>query len=125
VAVTAKRLWLEVQRLRAENNRLRSALRENSRHSQRIQRAQDNALQLAVWHVGFLPTDRASCMARGMTQRQWENAMALLRLGRIHDGRRWQVHDLAVIGPALERAADRAVAVPEAFFARGNRHIRT
>jgi hypothetical protein len=125
VTASVKRLWLEVQRLRDENNRLRSALRQNSRHSQRIRRAQDNALLLATWHCGFLPTDRTACMARGMSQRQWENAVALLRLARIYDGRRWQAHDLAIIGPALERAADRAVATPEAFFARGNRHMRT
>jgi len=113
-----------VQRLRQECNRLRSALRQNSRHSQRIRRAQDAALLLATWHVAYLPTSRAECMARGMAQRQWENGMALLRLARVHDGRAWRVHDLTTIAQALDHAADRAAEAPEAFFARGNRHLR-
>lgn len=124
MGATTKHLELEIVRLRAECNRLRSALRLNSRHAQRIRRAQDAALQLAVWHCAFLPTSRQFAMAHGMTQRTWENAMALLRLGRIHDGRVWRVHDLAAIGPAIERAADRAAEVPDLLFAHGNRHMR-
>ena len=62
-------------------------------------------------------------MARGQTQRQWENGQALLRLARLIDGAgRWRVHDLAAIESALVKAVDRANEVPEAFFARCNRH---
>ena len=118
-------ITVEVARLRAENNRLRQALRQNSRHARRIRRAQDAALQMALWHVGYLGTTRAECMARGMGQRQWENGITLLRLARVVDqAGRWKLHDLPTIQAALERAADRAAAVPDAYFARGPRHMR-
>ncbi|GIV77450.1 MAG: hypothetical protein KatS3mg050_1844 [Litorilinea sp.] len=116
---------VELARLRAENARLRRALRINGRHSRRVQRAYDAALLLATWHVAYLDTTRAACRGRGMPQRQWENGMALLRLARVVDERgRWLVHDLATVEPALQRARDRAVEVPEALFARGPRHMR-
>lgn len=116
---------IEVARLRAENNRLRQALRQNSRYARRIQRSQDAALQLALWHVGYLATTRAECMSRGLGQRQWENGITLLRLARVVDqAGRWRVHDLATIQAAIDKAADRAAAVPEAYFARGPRHMR-
>ncbi|HXF62868.1 MAG TPA: hypothetical protein VNK95_14685 [Caldilineaceae bacterium] len=118
-------LELEIARLREENARLRKALRINGRHARRIQRAYDGALQLALWHVSFLPTTRGFAMAQGMTQRQWENAQALLRLARLVDqAGRWQVHDLPTIEARLERAAQAANAAPDAYFARGNRHMR-
>src|SRR5690606_6838250 len=100
---TTKHLELEIHRLRAENSRLRAALRANSRHAHRIQRAYDAALLIATWHCGFLPTSRRECMARGMAQRQWENGIALLRLARVVTPRGWAVHDLAAIAPALDR----------------------
>lgn len=115
----------EILRLRTENNRLRAILRENSRHAARIRRAQDAALLLAQWHVAYLSTSRAECIDRGMTQRQWQNGITLLRLGRVVDLRgRWRAHDLAIIAKAIEHAADRAAAVPDAFFARGPKHLR-
>jgi hypothetical protein len=115
----------EILRLRSENKRLRAALRVNSRHSGRIQRAQEAALLLATWHVAYLGVSRAECMSRGMTQRQWENGVTLLRLARVVDTKgRWLVHDAATISAAIDRAADRALAVPEAFFARGPKHLK-
>lgn len=125
MAATAKRLWLEVQRLRAENAKLRKALRINGRHARRIQRAYDAALLLAQWHCAFLPTSRQFAMQNGMPQRQWQNGMALLRMARVCDQRgRWACHDLNVIEAALRRAQVGANAAPEAYFARGPRHMR-
>lgn len=123
--LSVEHIAVEVARLRQENMRLRQALRLNSRYARRIRRAQDAALQLALWHVGYLETTRAACMARGMGQRQWENGITLLRLARVVDqAGRWQAHDLATIQAALDKAADRAAEMPETFFLRGPRHMR-
>jgi hypothetical protein len=37
---------------------------------------------------------------------------------------RWLVHNLTVIADAIDRAQDRAAMTPEAFFARGPRHLQ-
>ena len=115
--ISAKHLQLELDRLRTENARLHAALRIHGRHASRIQRAYDAALLLATWHCGYLLVTRADAIGRGMTQRQWENGIALLKLARVYDGRRWSLHDLADIEARLTRAAERASEVPEAFFA--------
>ena len=123
--VSPKHMEIELDRLRDENRRLRKVLRINGRHANRIQRAYDAALLLATWHCGYLSTTRTDALARGQTQRQWENGIALLKLARVYDGRRWGLHDLAAIEARLSRAAERASEVPEAFFARLNRHARS
>lgn len=118
-------LMVENERLRAENAALRKALRVNGRHARRIQRAYDAALQLALWHVAHLPTSRQFARQNGMGQRQWENGTALLRMARVCDHRgHWAAHDLATIEAALQRAHVGANAAPEAYFARGPRHMR-
>lgn len=122
---SAGHIAVEVARLRAENARLRQALRVNGRYARRLQRAYDAALQMALWHVAYLETGRAAAMGRGMPQRQWENGTALLRLARAIDGRgRWRLHDLPDIEAELVRAVDVAGIAPEAFFSRGNGHMR-
>jgi hypothetical protein len=120
--MASKHLELELLRLREENAQLRKALRINGRHARRIQRAYDAALLLATWHVGHLDTSRDFARAMGMPQRQWENGMALLKLARVVNGRRWRVHDLATIERALQRAQDLALETPESYFAWCNRH---
>ena len=120
--MASKHLELELLRLREENAQLRKALRVNGRHARRIQRAFDAALLLATWHVGHLDTSRDFARSMGMPQRQWENGIALLKLARVVNGRRWRVHDLATIERALQRAQDRAMETPESYFAWCNRH---
>ena len=120
--MTSKHLEVELLRLRDENSRLRSALRINGRHARRIQRAYDCALLLATWHVGFLDTSRDFAKSQGMAQRQWENGVALLRLARVVNGRRWRTHDMPTIERALQRAMERALETPDVFFAWCNRH---
>jgi len=120
-----KHLLVELRRLQTENRKLRAALKINGRHSRRIQRAHDCALLLAQWHVAHLPTSRDFAKAMSMPQRQWENGIALLRLARVCDvAGRWHWHDLTTISAKLDHAAVGANASPEAFFARGNRHMR-
>lgn len=122
--MSAAHLAIELERLRRENARLRAALAVNSRYARRIQRARDAALQMALWHVGYLETSRAACTARGMAHRQWENGTALLRLGRAIDNHgRWRLHDLPGIQGAIDKAAERAAEDPAAFFLRGNKHM--
>jgi hypothetical protein len=121
----ANHLELELRRLQSENAKLRAALKENGRHARRIQRAYDCALLLAQWHLAYLPTDRAFAKQHGMAQRQFQNAMALLKLGRICDqSGRWRYHDLATIEALLADARIAANAAPDAYFSKGPRHMQ-
>ena len=118
-------LLVELRRLQSENRRLRSALRINGRHSRRIQRAHDCALLLAQWHMAHLPSSRDFAMAHGVSQRQWENGITLLRLARVCDqANRWHCHDLTGISAKLDNTAVVARDVPSAFYARGCKHMR-
>jgi hypothetical protein len=118
-------LLVELRRLQDENRKLRAALRVNGRHARRIKRAYDCALLLAQWHIAHLPSSREFAMQNGMAQRQWENGIALLRLARVVDmAGRWHWHDLPTISAKLDHAAVGANAAPEAFFSRGNKHMR-
>jgi hypothetical protein len=82
-------------------------------------------LLLAQWHLAYLPTSRDFALQQGVPQRQWQNAMALLKLSRVCDQRgRWRYHDLPAISARLDDGVVAAHAAPEAYFARGNRHMR-
>lgn len=123
--MTDKHLLLELRRLQSENRELRAALKINGRHARRIQRAYDVGLLLAQWHVAHLPTSRDFAKTNGISQRQWENGITLLRLARVVDqAGRWFCHDLPSISAKLDHAVVAANAAPEAWFARGNRHMR-
>jgi hypothetical protein len=118
--VSNNHLRLEIERLQSENAHLRKALRLNGRHARRISRAHDCALLLATWHIAYLPTSREFSAQNGMAQRQWQNAMALLRLARLMDARgRWKCHDLPSISARLDDAVIAANAAPEIFFSYG------
>ncbi len=118
-------LLVELRRLQSENRELREKLRINGRHARRIQRAYDCALLLSQWYVAHLPTCREFAKAHGVSQRSWQNGIALLRLARICDqANRWKVHELTSIECKLARAATIAIDVPSAFYARGSKHMR-
>jgi hypothetical protein len=120
MSATDSHLLLELRRLQAENAKLRAALRTNGRHARRISRAHDCALLLATWHIAYLPTSREFAAQHGMAQRQWQNAMALLKLARLVDARgRWKCHDLPTISARLDDAVIAANAAPEIFFSYG------
>jgi len=118
-------LLVELRRLQTENRELREALRINGRHARRIRRAHDCALLLAQWHIAYLPTTREFAAQNGMAQRQWQNAIALLRLARVVAlSWNWRAHDLPTISSRLDDAAVAANASPESFFANGSVHMR-
>ncbi len=118
-------LLLELRRLQSENRKLRAALKLNGRHARRIQRAYDTGLLLAQWHAAYLPTSREFAREHGIAQRQWQNGITLLRLARVVDlAGRWHYHDLPTIAGKLDNATVGANAAPEAYFARGNKHMR-
>lgn len=119
-------LLLELKRLQAENAKLRAALKANGRHARRISRAHDAALLLATWHLAYLPTSREFAAQNGMGQRQWQNAMALLKLAKIVDVRgRWLLHDLDTISAKLDDAVIAANSAPDAYFAYGNSSMQS
>ena len=119
-----KVLESELRIANAEIARLRRRLDERGAHGKRVQRAYSDALLLAEWAIGYLPTTRRFAAEYGMTHIRWENAHALLRLARIHNGRGWLLHDLAAIEAALSKAVERSMETPEAYRARLPRHAR-
>lgn len=109
----------------AEIARLRRRLNENGAHGKRLDRAYRDALLLAEFHIGYLPTTRSYAYeAARITNGRWENARALLRLARMHNGRRWLATDLATIEAALTQAKEQALETPTAFRARLPKHAR-
>lgn len=118
-------LELENADLRRENGRLRHKLADERHHPRRIERARDDALLLAMWKGAGIHPSRRFAVAQGMTERQWENAIALLRLARVLTGnRRWVTKDAAIIEQRLERAAKTAIESEEAYNARHGRYRR-
>ncbi len=121
--ISPRHLEIECARLRTTNERLRQKLQlRDGRHTKRVHRAYVSALALATLHVAYLPTTRSMAQSAGLSQRQWETGLALLRLARVINGNRWQVHILATIDDRLQAAVDRSLADPEVFRARLPRH---
>ena len=118
-------LEVDLLKLRAENTRLRKALKENGRHSRRVERAYEDALLLATWQAAGIIPSRRYAKIKGMSQNRWENATALLKLARIITRQRhWTTDNLAVIEKRLETARERATADPPLFFLRANSHCK-
>lgn len=123
--MNTRHLEVELRRLQSENAKLRAALKINGRHARRISRAYDVALLLATWHIAYLPTTREFAAQNNLGQRQWQNAIALLRMGRIVDMRgRWLFHDLPTIEAMLEDAVIAANSAPDLYFEYGNNHMQ-
>ena len=118
-------LEIENARLQSENTQLRKRLAESNRHAQRVERAYEDALQLAMWHaVGIVPSRRYAA-THGIGQRAWQNAIALLKLARVvvrH--RHWAATDAASIESRLAKAKGAALEDPDRYRLRLNRHGR-
>lgn len=109
----------------AEIAKLRRRIGENGAHGKRLDMAYRDALLLGELHIAFLPTSRRFAeMRSGISHNRWENAFALLRLARVHNGRHWIVHDLATMEERLSKAKETALTVPEAYRARLPKHAR-
>lgn len=114
----------EIKELKAENAQLRKRLGESNRHARRVERAYRDALLLAEWRsVAVFPSRRYAAHHK-ISQRRWQNAIALLRMARILEGRRWTTTTLATIEQRLDAAKQRATDTPDAFKARLPRHGR-
>jgi hypothetical protein len=118
-------LQVDNLKLKQENTRLRKALRENSRHARRIEKAYDDALLLATFYsAGIIPSRRYARL-KGLSQNRWENSVALLKMARVVERhRRWVVGELEAIEKKLTMARDKALEDPALFFLRANKHCR-
>lgn len=109
----------ELRVANAELAKLRRRVGESGAHGKRLDRAYADALLLAQLHLGFLAASRRSaeeCAA--ITRNRHQNAVALLRLARCHNGREFLQHDLATIEERLTKAKDLALGNPDAYRAR-------
>lgn len=111
-------LQLENKQLQAENARLRKKLRETSRHAERIRKAKDDALLLASFiNGGIIPSLRYA-RTHQMSRRQWQNAIALLRLAGVvkaHPGYGWLYQSLAEIEWRIDAIINIAIDDPGSF----------
>lgn len=115
----------ELEQLQQENAKLSKALGEATYHSRRVQLAYEDALLLAQWRsAGIIPSRRYAKYHK-MSQRRWQNAVALLRMARIVVGhRRWSTDEVPLIEKRLEQAKIKAQNDQQLFFLRLNRHGR-
>ena len=114
-----RQLQVELNTVKRSLAAARRKLRETGRHADRIQQAHTDALLLAAQHVAYLDTSRRQALELAqITQRRWEGAIGLLKLARLHNGRRWLCHDLQVITNKLEMAKQKALDMPVAYHAR-------
>lgn len=115
----------ELDQLREENTYLRNRLHESNRHRKRIELAYEDALLMAGWRVAGIIPSRRYAELHQITQRRWQNAVALLRMARVIVRRRhWATDAMAVIEKRLEQAKTKALNDRELFFLRLNRHGR-
>jgi hypothetical protein len=125
LAQQVRYLEIDLLKARQENTALRKALHQNSRHVRRVEKAYEDALLLAAWRSSGIIPSRRYAKQYGLTQNRWQNAMALLKLARVVERqRRWVTEDPAVAEKKLEKAKARAMADPQLFFLRLNRHGR-
>lgn len=117
-------LMVENDDLRAENAQLRKRLHENARTTKRIEQAYKDAMLLSHWKTTFVHPGRDyAARVGGMSQRRWQNAIGLLKLARVVVRRRhWTTDEVAVVEVRLSKAKAVALADPQRFFLRLNRH---
>lgn len=113
----------EIKELKAENTALRKKLKETNRHARRVARAYQDALLLATWRAAHIPPSRSYAAHHRISQRRWQNAIGLLRLARVIEGRsRWITTDLTLVEQRLAVARQRATEQPAAYKMRLNGH---
>lgn len=118
-------LEIENHELRRENGRLAKRIADERHHVRRVEQAYRDALLLALWAGAGIHPGRRYASMQGMSERQWENATALLRLARVLTGnRRWVTRDTATIEARLQKAARTAIEAEQAYLARHMRYRR-
>ena len=116
-------LELENAQIKRDAAALRKRLGENSRHARRVERAYRDALLLATWRAAHIPPSRSYARHHKISQRRWQNAVGLLRLARVIEGRsRWITTDLTLVEQRLAVARQRATEQPAAYKMRLNGH---
>lgn len=118
-------LKVELAKAKAEAAYLRKKLQVSNRHAKRIDRAYEDALLLAAWHVSGILPSRSYAKRYGLTQNRWENAVALLKVARvIQRQRHWVSNDMGLIEAWLAKARTYAMTIPDAFLCRLPHHGR-
>lgn len=115
----------ENRELRADNAALSKLAHERTYHVRRVRRAYEDALLMAIEHCrGVHPSRSYMCRPpHDLSQRRWQNAVALLRMARvIVRSRHWDTDNLDSIEKRLAQTRKRAIEQPEAYRARLNRH---
>jgi hypothetical protein len=100
-----ERLQLENAQLRKENRYLRRRLKDAELKLLR-RAAADAALMGALYFAGDA-TSRRAMQTLGMGEKRWTRACALLKLARIHDGRRIVASEPGEFDTALTLAEQR------------------
>lgn len=117
---TDLQLATELLTLRRENRRLRYGLndrkteRRQARAVRLVDRSQRDAELLLTQHFAYLGTSRR---AAPLGSRRWAMAVALLRLARLHDGRKITATDPARAMQKLVKAHRTATADPSMLYA--------
>jgi hypothetical protein len=116
-------LDIENHQLRDEVARLSKLAKERSYHARRVRLAYEDAMLLALWMGAGIHPSRRYARMYGVTQRRWQNALALLRMARVVVRRSyWTVADTDTIERRLTQAAGRAIADINAYRLHLNRH---
>lgn len=100
-----ERLQMENLHLRKENRELRRRLRDGEMRL--LRRAVADAMLIGALYFSKQTISRRACGLVGIGERRWVRAQALLRLARIHDGRRIRVETPGEFERALTVAQTR------------------
>lgn len=76
---------LKIAELQSENRSLRRRLADAELRL--LRRAEADAVLLGALHFSGCATSRRACADVGLGHRRWRRAVALLQVGRVHDGR--------------------------------------
>jgi hypothetical protein len=108
-------LMVELSAMRQELARLRKsrALAAMRGDIRQIERAYMDAKFLGALHIAGLSTGRREIDLHGLSRWRHENALSILRLGRIYGKRGWRTVEPAAVAAGIERGGAAALNNPE------------
>ena len=114
------RLMVELTSMRQELARLRksrqlAAMRGDVRM---IEKAAADARFLGAMHLGGLATGRRETDTHGLSRWRHENAVSILRLGKVYGRRGWRTTEPAAVAAGIERGRAAALGNPERWRVR-------